>query len=114
LALHGFHGVRCRSGRVRDGEAMTDARAIEAATRRLAAALDALEAALDRRRDTDRGEYALAAQVHALGTDRSKLASELDEQAARSRRLESTNREIAHRLDVAIDNIRSVLEAEQT
>jgi len=54
------------------------------------------------------------AQVHALGTDRSKLASELDEQAARSRRLESTNREIAHRLDVAIDNIRSVLEAEQT
>ena len=98
----------------RDGEAMTDASAIEAATRRLAAALDALEAALERRRSGDRGEDALAAQVHALGTDRSKLASELDEQAARSRRLESTNREIAHRLDVAIDNIRSVLEAEQT
>lgn len=93
---------------------MADASAIEAATRRLAAALDALEAALDRRRDTDRGEDALAAQVHALGTDRSKLASELDEQAARSRRLESANREIAHRLDVAIDNIRWVLEAEQT
>jgi hypothetical protein len=32
----------------RGGEAMTDASAIEAATRRLAAALDALEAALER------------------------------------------------------------------
>ena len=106
--------ARAGGGRARDGETMADASAIEAATRRLAAALDALEAALDRRRDTDRGEDALAAQVHALGTDRSKLASELDEQAARSRRLESTNREIAHRLDVAIDNICSVLEAEQT
>ena len=72
----------------RDGEAMTDASAIEAATKRLAAALDALEAALERRRDTDRGENALVQQVHALGTDRSKLASDLD--AATARSLEAT------------------------
>jgi len=97
----------------RNGEAMTDASAIEAATRRLAAALDALEAAMERRRDSDRGEGALAAQVHALGTDRSKLASDLDASAARSRRLEATNREIAQRLDVAIGSIRSVIEAQQ-
>ena len=97
----------------RDGEAMTDASATEAATRRLAAALDALEAALDRRRDTDRGENALAAQVHALGSDRSKLASDLDAATAHSRKLEATNREIAQRLDVAIDSIRSVIEAQQ-
>ena len=96
----------------RDGEAMTtDASAIEAATRRLAAALDALEAALERRRSGDRGEDALAAQVHALGSDRSQLASDLDSATARSRKLEATNREIAHRLDVAIENIRSVIEA---
>src|SRR3982074_3337931 len=93
---------------------MADASAIEAATRRLAAALDALEAALDRRRDTDRGEDALAAQGPPRGPARPKLPPELDEQAARWRRLESANREIAHRLDVAIDNIRSVLEAEHT
>lgn len=92
---------------------MTDASAIEAATRRLAAALDALEAALEQRQDTDRGENALAAQVHALGSDRSKLASDLDAAAARSRQLEATNREIAQRLDVAIDSIRSVIEAQQ-
>jgi chromosome segregation ATPase len=92
---------------------MTDASAIEAATRRLSAALDALEGALEHRRDTDRGENALAAQVHALGTDRSKLASDLDTATARARRLEAANREIAQRLDTAVENIRSVLEARQ-
>ena len=99
-------------GGVRDGEAMTDASAIEAATRRLAAALDALEAAVERRREADRSEGALAAQVQALGTDRSRLAADLDVVTARSRSLESTNRDIAQRLDVAIDSIRSVLEAQ--
>ena len=84
---------------------MTDASAIEAATRRLAAALDALEAALERRRSGDRGEDALAAQVHALGSD-------LDAATARSRKLEAANREIAQRLDVAIDSIRQVIEAQ--
>ena len=92
---------------------MTDASAIEAATKRLSAALDALEAALEHRRDTDRGENALAAQVHALGTDRSKLASDLDAATARARRLEATNREVAQRIDAAMENIRSVVEARQ-
>jgi len=89
---------------------MTDASAIDAATKRLALALDALEAALDRRRGADRGEEALGAQLQALGTDRSRLAADLDAQAARVRTLESTNREVAHRLDAAIDTIRSVIQ----
>jgi hypothetical protein len=89
---------------------MTDPSAIDAATKRLALALDALEAALERRRDADRGEETLAAQLHALGTDRSRLAADLDAQAARARTLENTNREIGRRLDVAIDTIRSVIE----
>ena len=93
-----------------DGEAMTDASAIDAATKRLAAALEALEAAVERRRDADKSESALAAQVHALGSDRSRLASDLDNVSARARKLETTNREIAQRLDVAIDAVRSVLE----
>jgi hypothetical protein len=91
---------------------MTEASAIEAATKRLAAALDALEAALERRRDSDRGENALAAQVHALGTDRSKLAHDLDAATARSRKLEAANRDIAQRLDHAIDSIRQVIETQ--
>jgi hypothetical protein len=90
---------------------MTDANAIDAATRRLSAALDALEAATERRRDADRGEETLAAQIHALGADRSRLAADLDTQVARSRRLEAANREVSRRLDVAVETIRSVLEA---
>ncbi len=90
---------------------MTDTSAIDAATKRLALALDALEAAVERRQEADRGEEGLAAQLHALGTDRSQLASDLDAAVARARSLETSNREIARRLEVAIDTIRSVLEA---
>ena len=92
---------------------MADANATDAATRRLSAALDALEAAMERRREADRAEETLAAQVQALGADRSRLAADLDSQAARSRRLETTNREIARRLDVAIDTIRSVIDTHE-
>jgi len=92
---------------------MTEPSAIDAASKRLALALDALAAAVERRRDADRGEETLADQLHALGTDRSRLASELDAAAARARSLETTNREVAQRLDVAIDTIRSVLVASE-
>lgn len=87
---------------------MSDA-SIDAATKRLALALDALEAALERRREADRSEESLASQVQALGADRSRLASNLDAQAARAKRLETTNREIARRLDAAIGTIRDVI-----
>ena len=93
---------------------MSDQSMIDAATRRLALALDALEAALDRRLDVDRGGGALATQFHALGADRSRLASELDAETARSRQLEATNREIARRLDAAMEKIRAVITAQET
>lgn len=92
---------------------MTDQSAIDAAVKRLAQALDALDAAADRRQEADRGEQALAAQVHALGVDRARLAAALDGEAARSRRLETTNREIAERLDNAISSIQSVLDVHE-
>jgi hypothetical protein len=94
-----------------EGGAMSDTSAVDAATRRLALALDALEAAVERRREADRSEETLAAQLQALGYDRSRLASELDAAAAHARALEGTNREIARRLDLAMDSIRSVLDA---
>jgi Domain of unknown function (DUF4164) len=90
---------------------MSDASAIEAATRRLTLALEALEAAVERRTEADRDQEALATQLHALGADRSQLACDLDTAVARSRSLETTNRDIARRLDIAIDSIRSVLDA---
>src|SRR4051794_2998494 len=92
---------------------MNDVSAIDAASKRLALALDALAAAVERRHEADRGQETLDAQLHALGTDRSRLASELDVAAARARGLETTNREVAQRLDTAIDTIRSVLAANE-
>jgi hypothetical protein len=84
---------------------------IEAATRRLMTALDALESAVERRREADRDENELASRIQALGADRSRLADELDGSLVKSRRLERTNREIADRLDAAIGSIRAVLDA---
>lgn len=92
---------------------MTEQSAIDTAVKRLALALDALDAAVDRRREADRGEEALAAQVQALGLDRNKLASALDGETARSRKLEATNREVAERLDSAIASIQSVLDGNE-
>ena len=83
---------------------------IDAATRRLMLALDALEAAAERRRDADRDENELASRIQALGADRSRLADELDGSLVKTRRLEPTNREIAERLDAAIGTIRAVLD----
>jgi Domain of unknown function (DUF4164) len=82
---------------------------LELATRRLMAALDALESAVERRREADRDEDELATRIQALGADRSRLADELDGSLMKSRKLERANREIAERLDVAIGSIRLVL-----
>jgi chromosome segregation ATPase len=84
---------------------------IEAATRRLMSALDALESAVERRREADRDENELASRIQALGADRSRLADELDGSLVKTRKLERTNREIAEKLDAAIGAIRAMLEA---
>ena len=89
---------------------MSEESAIDAAVKRLALALDAIDAAVERRKQADRNEEGLTAQVHALGVDRTRLAAALDVESARSRRLETTNREIAERLDSAITSIQSVVD----
>jgi hypothetical protein len=94
-------------------KAMTEQSAIDMAVKRLALALDALDAAVERRREADRNEEGLVAQVQALGLDRAKLADTLDGETARTRKLESTNREIAQRLDAAIASIQSVLDSNE-
>jgi len=83
------------------------------AVKRLALALDALDAAVERRQQADRGKDQLVAQVQALGLDRTRLADTLDSETARSRRLEAANREIAQRLDTAIASIQSVLDSNE-
>jgi predicted nucleic acid-binding Zn-ribbon protein len=92
---------------------MSNTNSIELAARRLTLALDALEAATERRQEADRGEASLADQVHALGSDRARLASELDEATARARAFETANREVVQRIDQAIETIRGVLSTDE-
>ena len=89
---------------------MTDPSAIDTAVRRFAQALDALQAAVARKREAETGGDAVAMQIHALGTDRARLAGELDAAAAHSRRLEHTNREVARRIEVAMGTIEKLLD----
>jgi Domain of unknown function (DUF4164) len=91
---------------------MSDTDSIDIASRRLRLALDALEEAAERRGETDRGQAGLATHIHMLGADRARLAGELDAATARSRGLAAANREVAQRIDAAIDTIRGVLAGE--
>jgi ABC-type transporter Mla subunit MlaD len=91
---------------------MSEPDPIEGATLRLVQALEALEAAAERRVEVDRGQGQLVDQLHALGNDRARLASELDDAAARARALEDTNRDVVERIDRAIESIRGVLSPE--
>jgi FtsZ-binding cell division protein ZapB len=91
---------------------MSEIDSVEAASRRLALALDGLDAAAERRREAARGEQALSAQIHSLGEDRARLASELDQATARARALERANREVAQRIGAVIESIRGALGTE--
>jgi Domain of unknown function (DUF4164) len=88
---------------------VSEATTIDSATRRLQSALEALDGAVGRRLDRDRGQAALASQVHAFDVDRARLAAELDDASARARTLETANREVALRLDEAIATIRTII-----
>jgi hypothetical protein len=106
-----FTGVavgRWRSDGREDGR-MSETDLIETASNRLALALDALEAAAERRGESARNEEALVTQIQAFGTDRARLASELDQATARGLGLEQANRDAAQRIDQAIEAIREVL-----
>ena len=85
---------------------------VEQAVRRLSAALDMLDAAVEGRVEVDRSRAVLTEQLHALDADRARLAADLDAQLGRVRGLEAANRDVASRLDAAMENIRHVLESQ--
>jgi hypothetical protein len=93
---------------------VNDVSAVELATKRLQAALDALEGAVERRLERDLGHAALASQVHAFDSDRARLAEELDAAVARARRLEAANRDVAEQLDAAIAAVRSIVDGTES
>lgn len=90
-----------------------DSNPLDRAQRRLALALDALEAAVRRRQETDRSLADLEAELSVLGDDRSRLAQELDRAQARAARLELTTGTVSKRLDLAVDTIRAILDSDR-
>jgi hypothetical protein len=89
------------------------ASAAEQAVRRLEAALQGLELAIQERLASSAGAAGLAEEVEMLTTDRAQLAETLDQAEARSARFEGVNRDVSRRLDQAIETIRTVLQGEE-
>jgi septal ring factor EnvC (AmiA/AmiB activator) len=83
---------------------------LDEAVQRLVAALEAFEAAVQRRRAHEETVRELEEDVQLLATDRADLARRLDETTARVRDLASANAESVRRLDAAMDSIRDILE----
>lgn len=82
---------------------------LDAALKRLARALDKLDAAAERRAKADALRANLAEELAVLQDDRSRLAVELDGAIARSNALELANEEVGRRLNQASAEIRAVL-----
>jgi len=86
---------------------------LDGALKRLEAALDLLEDAVERRFDGERQVVGMESELHRLGADRSRLAQSLDAAEARTARLEEANREVSRRLVAAMESIRAVLDRQQ-
>jgi hypothetical protein len=82
---------------------------IEATLKKLAAALDQLEAACERRCDADTERGNLDEEFAVLQDDRTRLGVELDAALARSKSLELANDEVARRLQKASATLRTML-----
>jgi hypothetical protein len=88
------------------------ASATEHAVKRLAAALQSLEAAVQQRLSQTASAEGLSAEVEMLTADRAQLAESLDQSQARAAKLEGINRDVSRRLGAAIETIGGVIEAE--
>lgn len=82
---------------------------LDAPLKRLAVALDHLEAAAERRALADARRTDLEEELAVMQDDRSRLAVELDGAMAKARRLEEANVEVSRRLGETSSTIRAVL-----
>jgi len=87
--------------------------ALTKALRRLDLAVGALEATAGRMAEAGREGADRDDEISLLSDDRARLAGELDQLNARAVRLEAINRDVARRLDTAIDAIRGALAQEE-
>lgn len=90
---------------------MTEASRLEQASSKLRTALAGLEEAAARRLEHDRGREAMSIQLDAAQADRARLAEDLDRAMDRLTTLETVNRDVARRLDQAMETVRAILAA---
>jgi predicted nucleic acid-binding Zn-ribbon protein len=88
---------------------MNPSDSLQLGLKRLAAALDQLEAAAERRAQADAQRGNLEEELAVMQDDRTKLAVELDGVVARTNALENANQDVARRLELAGQAIRTVL-----
>ena len=101
------------TGPERGGESLAERSqdGLDAAARRLDAALDALEAAIHRQRAGERSLASLRGELQLMAEDRSRLAEQLDAAQDRIARLEAARDEASRRLDAAMETIRAMLQS---
>ena len=90
---------------------MTRPHRIDTALKRLASALDQLEAAGERRVLADGARADLEEELNVMRDDRAMLAVELDGALARARNLALANSEVRQRLEKAGETVKSMIAA---
>ncbi|MFN3891623.1 MAG: DUF4164 domain-containing protein [Beijerinckiaceae bacterium] len=88
---------------------MTSPNPLDAALKRLADALESLEAADERRAASERVRSDLEEELGVMQDDRSRLAAELDGALASNRALTLANADVAHRLERAEAMLRELV-----
>ncbi len=83
---------------------------LETALKRLAASLDQLEAAAERRAEAEAERSTLEEEFAVMQDDRTRLAVELDGVLARSTTLELANDDVARRLKGLGTTIKAILD----
>lgn len=84
--------------------------AIHQSLSRLRNAVEALEQAQTRRRETQRQTGPIETELALMQDDRARLATELDAALARSNRVEALAEDLTRRVDSAVTAVRAVLE----
>jgi len=88
---------------------MTEESKIELALARFESAISAVEVAVVKAQQSNRGQESLSQEVVALREDRSRLAAELDSVKAAVRDQKELNAQLSERVDGAMQNIRTIL-----
>jgi len=86
---------------------------LDAAIKRITTALDHLDAAVERRIQTDRLQLDLFEEYNVMQDDRARLGIELESSALRARQLEQAAREASKKLERASITITSILTAQE-